>query len=151
MMQWPDFMPAPQLGGYGLQPQKATERTPMSAGPARVRRRFTRVPTFIPQTWILTADQFGMFEWWVENSIDGGAAWWIGQQKNGTGLVQVPCRFIEKDGGPYQAKALGGDLWEVTAMVEVEYMPKGKLTDFWPADEPTLDLDFLAQTYGVAG
>lgn len=92
-----------------------------------------------------------MFEWWVQNSIDGGAAWWEGTQKNGTGLVRVQCRFIEKDEGPYQAKPLGGDLWVVTAMVEVDQMPLGNLTDFWPADEPTLDLDFLTQTYGVAG
>lgn len=150
MNEWPDFLPPPSLQGYTLQPQSRTIRTEMTSGPARVRRRFTRVPTMIPQVWNLSDKDFGAFEWWVANSIDGGAAWFMGPQRNGTGRVSVQCRFVDRD-GPYKARYLGAGEWEVSAMIEVDQMPLGSLTDFWPADVPTLDLDFLTQTYKVAG
>ena len=147
MSAWPDFMPPPCLDGYELQRQKATKRTEMDSGAVRVRRRFRSVPTHIPQKWILDQKQFGYFEWWVENSIDGGAAWFDAPQKNGTGMVVVQCRFIDE----YKAKPLSNGVWEVTAKLEVYSMPRGNLTDFWPDDEPTLVLDFMTQTYEVAG
>ncbi|QRM19562.1 hypothetical protein GBK02_09180 [Dechloromonas sp. TW-R-39-2] len=151
MSIWPDFMPVSCLDGYELKRKSSTARTPMEAGPARVRRRFTRVPTHIPQRWILDQKQFGYFEWWFDNSVDEGAGWFTAPQKNGTGMVTVQCRFVDSEQGPYKAKPLSNGLWEVTAELEVDAMPRGQLTDFWPDDEPTLVLDFLAQIYEVAG
>lgn len=147
MNSWPSDLPLPQLSGYELQRQKNTKRTDMDSGSARVRRRFTRVPTYIPQAWDMTSRQFGHFEWWFDNTIDAGAAWFSATQVNGSGFVEVQCRFID----PYKAVLVEGGDWLVTATLEVEQMPRGNLTDFWPEGEPTLDLDFLAQTYGVAG
>lgn len=151
MSIWPDFMPLSSLDGYELKRASSTGRTPMEAGPARVRRRFTRAPTAVPQRWLLDQKQFGYFEWWFDNSIDEGAAWFSAPQKNGVGLVNVQCRFIDKDQVPYTARALSPDLWEVSAVLEIDAMPRGNLTDFWPDGEPTLVLDFLTQTYEVAG
>lgn len=147
MSAWPDFLPVPSLSGYELQRQKNKKRTDMDAGSPRVRRRFRSFPTHIPQQWLMNAKQFGMFEWWYDNSIDGGAAWFDAPQKNGTGMVTVQCRFIDD----YKAKPVSSDLWQVTATLEVGAMPRGNLVDFWPAGEPTLVLDFIAQQYEVAG
>lgn len=144
---WPDFLPPPQLEGYELQRQKNKSRTDMTAGPARVRKRFTAFPTNITQVWVLTQKEFGMLEWWYDNTIDSGAAWFDAPQKNGTGRVVVQCRFVDD----YKAKPISATDWQVTATLEVYAMPRGKLLDFWPLGQPTLDLDFLTKTYGVAG
>lgn len=120
---WPDFLPPPTLADYSLKPKSRTVRTDMEAGTARVRRRFTRVPTVTPAQWVFDQAQFGLFEWWFENTIDGGAAWFAGPALNGTGLINVQCRFIDGQGGPYEAKPQGGGLWRVSAQLEVDQMP----------------------------
>ena len=148
---WPSFLPAPLLDGYELQRQKGAIRTDMDSGPARVRRRFTRVPTRIPQAWLLTTKEFGMFEWWFEKTLDGGAAWFEGPAKNGTGLPTVQLRFVDQGNGPYTARPVSAAYWQVQALLEVDQMPLGNLIDYWPEGEPTLDLDFATETYGVAG
>lgn len=151
MIQWPDFLPAPRIDGYALNPQKASQRTSMSAGPARVRRRFTRVPHFITQKWLFSEAEFGAFEQWVHDEADMGAAWWLGPARNGTGRVSVQCRFVEQDSGPYAAKLVSISMWEVSAVIEVESMPFGNPIALWAAGDATLHLDFLNQAYKVAG
>lgn len=149
---WPSALPLPLLEGYELKPKSGVVRTPMEAGPARQRRRFRRTPTMIPQSWLMTRSEFGLFELWFSDAIDGGAAWFDGPAANGTGLPTVQLQFVGgADREPYTAKPVGGGLWRVTATLEVREMPVGKLLDYWPAGTPSLDLDFLTQTYGVAG
>ena len=121
MSAWPSSLPVPLLAGYELQRQKSSKRTDMDSGSARMRKRFTRVPTFIPQSWSFTTKQFGLFEWWFDNTIDGGAAWFDAPQKNGTGMVTVQCRFME---GTYKAALVSNEYWQVTATLEVDVMPR---------------------------
>lgn len=150
MSAWPSSLPVANVEGYELQPQSGTSRTPMEQGTARVRKIYTRVPTHIPQQWLMDNRQFGLFEWWFKNSISYGAAWFDSTQKNGTGAPLVQCRFIDTGAGPYKAVPKGNGFWLVSATFEVDLMPLGNLVDFWPAGEPSLDLDFVAQSYGVA-
>lgn len=151
VITWPDFLPAPTFKGYEVQPQARTERTKMSSGYSRTRRRTFTPPTYIPHTWIFTAKQYGAFCWWVDNSLNGGATPWLGKVLTAKGLEEVECQFVEQQSGPYKAVPHSADCWEVTALIEVRQMPVGQLTDFWPDDVPTLDIDFLTQTYRVAG
>ena len=61
---WPDRLPLPTIEGYGIQPDEAILRTEMEAGPARQRRRFTNVPSRITVRWVMSAEQFLLFEAW---------------------------------------------------------------------------------------
>jgi hypothetical protein len=149
MSLWPEFLPPPLLEGYALKPKSRTVRTDMDSGTVRVRRRFTRSPVISPAVWTFSQREFGLFEWWFENEIDGGAAWFQGPAMNGTGRIQVQCRFIDGNDGPYVATPIGGTLWRVSAQLEIDQMPKGNLIDFWPEGTPTLDLNFAANTYKV--
>jgi hypothetical protein len=146
---WPTFLPPPQLADYKITPKSRTVRTDMDAGTVRVRRRFTRAPTTADAVWVFDQSEFAIFEWWFDNTIDGGAAWSAGPALNGTGRITVQCRFIDGQSGPYEARPLGGCLWRVSAQLEVDQMPKGNLLEIWPVGEPSLSLDFTSQTYKV--
>ena len=146
---WPDFLPPPMLAEYSLKPKSRTVRTDMDSGTVRVRRRFTRSPTTATASWSFDESQFGLFEWWFDNIVDGGAAWFSGPAINGTGRINVQCRFIDGQDGPYEAKPQGAGLWRVTAQLEIDQMPKGNLFDFWPVGSPSLDLNFTTGTYKV--
>ena len=146
---WPSYLPVPTLAGYSLKPKSRTVRTDMEAGTARVRRRFTRVPTVTPAVWRFKQAEFGLFEWWFEHEIDGGAAWFAGPALNGSGLITVQCRFVDGQDGPYAAKPLGGGVWEVSANLEVDQMPVSppNVLDLIPPGSPSLSLDFAEQIY----
>lgn len=119
---WPSSLPMPTLDGYSIKPKSRTVRTDMESGPARVRRRFRRVPTVIQVAYIFDQAEFQTFEYWFENTLNGGAEWFAGPAANGAGITTVQCRFIDSE-GPYEARPLGGGLWSVTAAMEVDQMP----------------------------
>lgn len=146
---WPDVLPVPSVKNYSLKRRKNSVSTPMSVGPDRFRRVVTRVPSVVQNQWVFNNTEFSLFEWWFKNHIDEGASWWIGPQKNGSGLVKVLCHFVDKDDAPYAAKPIGNGYWEVTATVLVDEIPVTINFDDWPQDKPTLDLDFLNQRYQV--
>ncbi len=120
MAAYPSTLPAPIVDGYGVQPVSATARTPMDSGPARVRRRFTRVPQIVTATWDYTDDEMATFKTWWENplDLDMGANWfWITIPVGSGGTVTVEARFI----APYAAhpKRGGEAAWQVKGRLEV--------------------------------
>ncbi len=125
MSAYPGTLPNPTRDGYGLEPQSGTVRTDMEAGPARSRRRFTRVPTQATLHWIFTEAEFAVFEaWWAQVTLDG-ASWVDMPIANGGGINSLSARFI----GPYKApmKGLG---YEVSARVEVQALPQLTAEEF---------------------
>lgn len=64
---------APQLVSWTKTEPKLTERTQMSAGPAKVRRRFTAGVTMHSVELVLTRTQLGVFrEFWTD-TVKGGS------------------------------------------------------------------------------
>lgn len=115
---WPSQLPVPVVDGYTLAPQDATVRTEMEVGPARQRRRSTAMPTQVTMKCIMTRTQFQIFEAWFKYKALDGAAWFVMPVANGSGVTDTDARFT----APYQAAALPGLTFEVSATVECRTM-----------------------------
>ncbi len=134
MIAYPSFLPGPLLAGYTLNQQANLLRSEMDSGQARVRRRFKNVPSIIASTWLFTAEQASLFEDFIENTLDGGAAWFEMPVKTPVGMQTGTLRFVES---PLEAcTPLSIKLWQYTAKVELKTRPN--LTTIAAAD-PALD------------
>ena len=71
MIEWPDFLPAPQLGRND-RAVSPFARTNMESGRARSRRIFTNVPVRTTMTFVLTPSQAQFFEGWFRNELRDG-------------------------------------------------------------------------------
>lgn len=119
MATWPGTLPAPQLDGYAINPEKQTIRTDMEAGAARVRRRSAAINDKIQVSWKFTDAQMETFRTWFYNSAEcaGGAAWFtINLPVGTTGIDAVTARFVDT----YRKKLLPGLNWHVSATLEVQ-------------------------------
>lgn len=119
---FPAIIPAPLLEGYGLAPQNAILRTDMEAGAARQRRISTDMPTDITARWIMTQQQFAVFEAFWKYKLYDGAGWFQMNIKNGKGMNPVDARFTT----PYNAQAIGlegGVGYAVSGKIECRNMP----------------------------
>jgi hypothetical protein len=131
-ISWPARLPLPTYDGYAVEPQDATTRTDMEAGPARQRRRFTSVPTRVPVRWRLSQMDFATFEAWFRLKISGGAEWFAIDLLSGIGVAPHEARFLGQGGSPYRAVPSRGGTWIVTSVLEVRQRPI--------LDEGTLDI-----------
>lgn len=126
MPTWPSTLPTPMVSGYSLKPGSALVRTAIEAGPARVRRRFTQVPTAVPVQFEMTLDELATFEAWFFHEIHQGAEWFALTLINGRGLATANRARIKVDdnGTPYEATPQGnGAVWTVKFELEVEGLP----------------------------
>ncbi|WP_186169787.1 hypothetical protein [Burkholderia gladioli] len=122
LVQWPAMLPAPRASGYNVQPTQTFVRTDMDNGSARQRRRFTTVPNYVDVTWMLSIDQFSIFEAFLAYDINLGADWFATSLLNGLGVSQMQARF--KDNPPYKAALSDSRTYfNVTASLEVKSMP----------------------------
>lgn len=119
MASWPTYLPAPQRRGYEINPGDPTLRTQMDAGPDRVRRRFTAIPSRIGVGWCFSEAQLALFEAWHKYKIADGSAWFTVNLVNGQGSQSVEARFAK----PPKKVLLGGSNWDVGAELEVRTMP----------------------------
>lgn len=127
MPSWPASLPAPTVGGYTLVSTESVVRTDMDAGPARQRRRFTQTPTRLQLRWLLSAEQFAVFEAWYRWQADEGGAWFTIDLAGGLGIIPHEARFVAQ----FQARLREGMWWAVSAEIEVR-------------DRPTLSKEALA-------
>jgi len=117
---WPsEKLPSPTIQGYGISPGEAILRTEMEAGPARQRRRFTQVPSRINVRWVMTQEQFAVFEAWYRFQAKEGAEWFLIELKGGLGLLAQEARFTRQ----FQARVYAGVLWEVSSELEIRERP----------------------------
>ena len=121
-ISWPAALPqTPTYAGYVESPESATVRTPMDAGPAKVRRRFTAVPYRMQLRYVMTETQLtaaspdGFKAFWETDTSHGSAEWQLPEDPKLRNAVAIDVRFI----GEPQWKPLGGTLYEVTFVVEV--------------------------------
>ena len=125
---WPDRLPLPTFDGYAVQPQDAVARTDMESGAARVRRRYTSIPSRIPVRWRFGPTEFGIFESWFRWMVSDGAQWFSIELLGGMGMVGHEARFIGDNAGSYKAQPQrgspgSGPRWIVTALLEIRERP----------------------------
>jgi hypothetical protein len=118
-ISWPPTLPLPTVDGYGVQPGDAILRTDMEAGLARQRRRFTSVPSIIAVRWLMTRNQFAVFEAWYKLYAKEGAAFFDIDLLGGVGITTHNARFTQQ----FDARLLNGRLWTVTSQLEIRERP----------------------------
>jgi hypothetical protein len=123
LVSWPARLPLPTYDGYALEPESATARTDMEAGPARQRRRFTGTPTRIPVRWRMSQIEFATFEAWFRLKLADGAEWFAVDLLSGIGIAGHEARFPGQSGNPYRAVPGRGGTWIVTSVLEVRKPP----------------------------
>lgn len=113
---WPiERLPLPTVEGYSVTPGEALTRTDMESGAARARRRFTQTPARVAVRWNLRPLTYAIFEAWFKFEAMEGAQWFEIELLGGIGLAPHQARFTRA----YQARLASGNLWEVTAELEL--------------------------------
>jgi hypothetical protein len=128
MLSFPDDLPLPVGEGYGFKPVSPIVRTTMASGRSMQRRRFLSVPTILPVSWLLTADESKLFEGWCKWGI-GWADWFLCPIKSPLGLKPTRARFTDIYEGP---EFVADNLWRYTATLELFELPilnEAELTD----------------------
>ncbi|WP_173975895.1 hypothetical protein [Magnetospirillum sp. LM-5] len=141
LVSWPARLPLPTFDGYALEPQDATSRTDMEAGPARQRRRFTGTPTRIPVRWRFRDVDFATFEAWFRLKLADGADWFAISLLGGIGIAAHEARFVGQGNAPYKAVPGRGGVWIVTSVLEIRERPM--------LDEGALDILLAEDVSGL--
>ena len=116
---FPKRLPYPTVEGYSIRPEEAIIRTDMEAGPARQRRRYTQTPSKITIKWIMSPEQFCLFEAWYKYYAKEGAEWFIITLSGGIGLTEQEARFTQQ----FEASIISGRLWQITTELEIRDRP----------------------------
>ena len=116
---FPKKLPYPTVEGYTIKPDEAIIRTEMEAGPARQRRRYSQTPSKISAKWIMSPEQFSLFEAWYKYHSQEGAEWFYITLLGGLGLIEQEARFTQQ----FEASLLNGLLWIVSSELEIRDRP----------------------------
>lgn len=116
MATWPTSLPqTPLQEGFSEELPRVTITTPMDAGPAKVRRRFTAGVTKYTMEFDLTTAQRATFITFFETTTLGGSIKFDFPDPV-TGSV-TDFRFDQAKGTP-QIKSLSGNIYRLTAPME---------------------------------
>ena len=114
---WPVSLPqSPSPSGYSESGGPNILRTPMDAGPAKMRRRAKR-PDHVQCTFPMTKAQVATFETIVNDTIRGTARFGILHPRKKTEVVE--CRIVPSRDDPYAITYRGPNLWDVSLVLEV--------------------------------
>lgn len=113
---WPSTLPlAPQLEGYEETPQPNVVRTPVDAGRARQRRRYTSVGAILSTTFLFTHAQEDTFKAFYKDTLQNGAEefnWYHPVSKE-----SIVARFVGDNPPTYSAAS--HNLVRVRAQIEI--------------------------------
>lgn len=114
---WPVSLPqSPRPDGYSESGGPNVLRTPMDAGPAKMRRR-AKKPDQIPCTFPMTKAQVVAFETFANDTLRGVARFGI-QHPRKKGTV-VEARIVPGNDGLYAISFVGPNLWNVSVTLEI--------------------------------
>lgn len=116
---FPKRLPYPTVESYSIRPDEAIIRTDMEAGPARQRRRYMQTPSKIAVKWIMSPEQFCLFEAWYKYYAKEGAEWFVITLLGGIGLTEQEARFTQQ----FEASITAGRLWQITTELEIRDRP----------------------------
>lgn len=156
---YPSGLPLGLQRGRSYQLESPLQRTELSSGRARQRRRFTSVPEYARVDWLFTDIQGRAFEAWWRDMLVDGSQWFEMPLKTPLGRLSHLCRFTNVYEGPV---LVGPDLWSYSGELELreraappvgsgefpDYILNARIfdvavNDYWP--------DHYWQTYGFAG
>ena len=110
MPQWPATLPPlNEISGFNERQPKNTLRTPMDAGPAKVRRRFTAGVRPLQGRMLMDADQIEILDsFYINDLASGSLKFDITHPRTG---AAASARFVEEPdwthlSGPYYTVAL---------------------------------------------
>lgn len=124
---YPDGLPLGLHNGRTYQLESPLQRTALSSGRARQRRRFTSVPEYVDIGWFFNGVQSAAFSVWFRDSLVDGSLWFTIPLGTIVGLNDYECRFTDMFSGPSRA---GPDLWNVTARLEI----RARVVSIYPPD-----------------
>lgn len=136
MIQYPDGLSFPLRDGYGFQPVSPIARTKMVSGRARMRRRFSNVPTIAKVNWLFSDGEARIFEAWFEYTLKSGTLWFECPLQSPMGFEKLRARFTDIYEGP---TLFGVDHWRFSADLEVFKRPLADEEWFNTAPEYLLD------------
>lgn len=117
---YPSELPLGLQTSADYQTVSPLQRTELTSGRARQRRRFTSVPTMRSISWVFTSKQTTVFEAWFRDVLVDGEQWFEMPLKTPQGIETVTCRFTDIYDGP---KNIGPELWSLSAQLELRYRP----------------------------
>lgn len=121
LVDYPAGLPLPTREGYSLQHVSPLQRTQLSSGRARQRRRFTSVPTMTQVSWLMSEAQALSFEVWFAapreyGGITDGADWFYVTLQTPMGIKPYEARFTDMYNGP---ELVGVSHWRFSAEIEI--------------------------------
>lgn len=115
-ISYPDQLPRGLYSGRSYQLVSPLQRSELTSGRARQRRRFTSVPEMVDVSWLFNDTQGIIFEaWWRDILIDG-SQWFEMPLDHPLGYANYTSRFTDAYTGPIR---VGPNLWSYTAQLEV--------------------------------
>ena len=115
-INYPDTLPVGLHNGRTYQLESPLQRTSLSSGRARQRRRFTNVPEYASISWLFNDAQGQAFEAWFRDAITDGAQWFECPLDTPLGFYRQTVRFTDIYTGPSR---VGPDLWSYSAELEI--------------------------------
>lgn len=121
-IDYPESLPYPQRDGYSVKTVQTFQRTSLTSGRARQRRRYSSTPSEYNVSWVFeSADDAALFESWFQYTINSGASWFNAKMKTAAGGDgRYVCRFMEMYDGP---DPIGMCAWRVSAKLEMWERP----------------------------
>lgn len=114
---YPDGLPRGLYSGRTFQIVNPLQRSELSSGRARQRRRFVSVPEGITVSWLFNDIQGQAFEAWFRDALTDGAAWFSCPVDHPLGYDLYTCRFTTIYKGPVR---VGPQLWSYSAQLELQ-------------------------------
>lgn len=113
---YPQGLPRGLHSGRSYQIVSPLQRTELSSGRARQRRRFTSVPEMASVGWLFNDVQGQAFEAWWRDSLVDGSLWFECPLDTPLGYRLYTARFTGAYGGPSR---VGPNLWSYTGELEL--------------------------------
>ena len=113
---YPNGLPRGLRGGRSMQLVNPLQRTELSSGRARQRRRFTSVPETVQVAWLFNDLQGQAFEAWWRDTLVDGALWFECPLDTPLGYRLYTARFTSVYSGP---SPVGPTLWSYSAELEL--------------------------------
>jgi hypothetical protein len=113
---YPEELPLGLYSGRSYQLVSPLQRSDLSSGRARQRRRFTSVPETAQISWIFSDLEGRLFESWWQDLLLDGSMWFEMRLDTPLGLQDYTARFTDVYSGPVR---VGPKLWSYSAQLEL--------------------------------
>lgn len=113
---YPAGLPRGLHSGRTYQLESPLQRTELSSGRARQRRRFTSVPQYGSINWLFSDAEGAAFEAWWRDALVDGSRWFECPLDTPLGYQDYTCRFTDVYKGPSR---VGPNLWSYSAELEL--------------------------------